>query len=161
MMSHRVVLACAVLLLAVVAVAACGDDDDEGTGTPDALPSIGSIQDQPEPVQELDAEAVEAEGGIIEITAAGTRFGPNNVSTTVGEAVTVRVINDDPQPHSLRIAGPDGVYETEDDAVTAPDSIEGGSTGELIFSPVIPGAYTFRCDFHPGSMGGRIVVGGD
>ena len=38
------------------------------------------------------------------------------------------------------------------------DAFYGGETGELIFSPLVPGAYSFRCDFHPDQMGGRIEV---
>ena len=77
---------------------------------------------------------------------------------TLGETVTIRLTNGDSVPHNLRIAGPDGQYETEDDAVTEPDQVNAGGSGELSFAPQIAGAYTFRCDFHPTQMGGQVVV---
>jgi len=61
---------------------------------------------------------------------------------------------------ALRIAGLDGQFDTEDDAVANPSQIEGGGgVGELTFAPLAAGAYSFRCDFHPTTMGGQIVVG--
>ena len=80
------------------------------------------------------------------------------MAVAVGEDVTIRVTNRDQLTHNLRLAGLDGQYDTEDDAVTEPDFIINGATGDLDFAPAIPGAYTFHCDFHPGSMGGQILV---
>ena len=60
---------------------------------------------------------------------------------------------------SFALAGLDGQFDTEDDAVTNPAQIAAGGAGELTFAPLAAGAYTFRCDFHPTTMGGQIVVG--
>ena len=142
-------------------VAACGDDDDGGGGTTiDRVPTVGALQTQPEPAQQLNAEATEPQEGVLGVQIEGARFQQNRLGAQVGQQVTIRVTNNDGQPHNLRIAGLDGRYDTEDDAATEPATIEGGSTGELNFSPPVRGAYTFRCDFHPGSMGGQIIAEG-
>ncbi len=44
------------------------------------------------------------------------------------------------------------------DAVTEPPAIGGNGAGELNFAPLVPGRYTFHCDFHPGTMGGQVVI---
>jgi plastocyanin len=154
----------ALRLLAVAAliasVACAGDDDSDEAETPTAaVPSFATPQPQPEPPQPLAAEQTSPTDGVIEVTAAGSLFVQNNLAVPAGETATIRVTNTDPTPHNLRIAGTDGLFETEDDAVTVPDGISQGSVGELAFSPVVDGYYTFRCDFHPTTMGGRIVAG--
>ena len=152
----------AVSLLGAVVLAACGDGDSNGggNGTIDRVPTVGALQEQPQPVQALDEEATEPEDGVLEVQIEGAIFLHNRLSAPVGQGVTIRVTNNDGQPHNLRLAGLDGQYDTEDDAVTQPATIEGQGAGELNFSPPVPGAYTFRCDFHPGSMGGQIIAEG-
>jgi len=137
---------------------ACGGNDSDKAAPGLTVPALGQLQAQPEPVQQLDAALTEPKEGVIEVSAENASFQPNRLSVPIGQAVTIRVANKDGQPHSLRIAGPDGQYETEDDAVTEPPTIGGGETAELTFAPQVAGAYTFRCDVHPGSMGGQIVV---
>lgn len=145
------------LVVGVLAAAACSGDGG-GDAVPGAGgPSLGEIQTQPEPVQ-ASGDLVESHDGLIEVHISGAQFVQNELGMTAGEPVKIRVLNEDGQPHNLRIAGFDGVFQTEDDAVTAPETIEAGGVGELIFAPPVAGSYTFRCDFHPGSMGGRIVV---
>jgi len=158
------------LLLASVAtltlLAACGGDDEKV----ETLPTVAVVQDtapapptlqiqaQPSPSQPLDTTASTAEDGIIAVEARDTLFAPNSWTTAVGESVTIRLNNADGQQHNLRLAGPDGEYETQDDAITIPEALNGGESGELTFAPLVPGDYTFRCDFHPDSMGGSIEV---
>lgn len=162
-MTPLVLRLAAVLLLFVPLAAACGDDDEASTPglvtqTPNVVPSIGGPRDQPAPAQELESSLVEPSDGVVEIAASGNRFVQNHIRMSAGQAVTIRLTNEDSTPHNLRIAGIDGQFETEDDAVTVPDAIEGGQVGELTFAPPAAGEYTFRCDFHPGSMGGQIIV---
>ena len=155
----------AVCLLVSPLLAACGGDDSASntpgvtTQTPNAFPSVGGPQNQPAPPQELDSEPVEASNGVIEIAASGTLFQQNYLHLNVGDAVTIRLTNQDSTPHNLRIAGLDGQFNTEDDAVTSPDQVDPGQSGELTFAPPAAGVYTFHCDFHPTLMGGEIVVG--
>ncbi|HEU4758958.1 MAG TPA: cupredoxin domain-containing protein [Dehalococcoidia bacterium] len=160
-------LALAALLLLT---AACGGGEGGGGSTPTRetpgaaqTPSSketppAALQPQPAPAQELGATITEPQGGVLDVTAVDFAFSPNHLGASLGQTVTIRLTNNDSAPHSLRIAGPDGQYETEDDAVTEPAQVNGGGTGELSFSPQIAGAYTFRCDFHPNRMGGQIVV---
>jgi plastocyanin len=155
---------CALVVAAVLFVA-CSDDEEKVEGGPTVevpqdtapAPSPG-LQPQPEPVQPLIPEALPAVDGIIAIEARDVLFAPNRWSATLGETVTIRVANADQQEHNLRFAGLDGDYETDDDALIAPDPIAPGEIGELNFVPQVAGNYTFRCDFHPGSMGGRVEV---
>lgn len=156
----------AVCLLLAPILAACGDDDaspQQSTGpitqTPNVIPSIGGPQEQPTPAQALDADPAQPSDGVIEIAASGLLFSPNYLKLNAGESVTIRVTNQDSVAHDLRIAGVDGEFDTEDDAVTTPDRIEPGQVGELTFAPPTDGVYTFQCDFHPTLMGGEIVVG--
>jgi plastocyanin len=145
---------------AALAVVACGDDDGDANGTPvptSPPASISGPEPQPSPAQPLDETVLEPEDGVVEITVQNTAFVGNNIRVTVGEPVILRVTNEDPTTHSLRLAGIDGVFLTEDDAITEPDSIGEQGVGELTFAPSLPGAYTFRCDFH-GTMGGQVTA---
>lgn len=159
---RRIALIVSPLLVVMFLVAACsGDDGDDGGAATvaDTSPTpLATVQNQPEPVQAVAGEPSQPEEGVYEITAENAAFQGNDVELPLGPPAIIRVVNRDQLTHNLRIAGLDGQYDTEDDAVTEPAAIEPGSSGELSFAPAIPGAYTFRCDFHPGSMGGRITV---
>jgi plastocyanin len=58
----------------------------------------------------------------------------------------------------MRIAGPDGQYDTEDDLASTQSSIKAGETGELVGQIDEPGTYTFRCDFHRTEETGTLTV---
>lgn len=158
----RIALIGSPLLVVMLLLAACsGDDEDDGGAATvvDTSPTpLATVQNQPEPVQPGSGEPSQPEEGVYEITAENAAFQGNDVVLPLGQPSIIRVVNSDQLTHNLRIAGLDGQYDTEDDAVTEPAAIEPGSSGELSFAPAIPGAYTFRCDFHPGSMGGQITV---
>jgi plastocyanin len=166
MLSLEMRPAIAFMLLLPLALAACGDDGDDEveTSPPASVPQDTApaptvvLQPQPEPAQPLDQQVSVIAGGLLEISAAGTLFAPNHWSMASGEPVTIAVTNADTTDHNLRLAGIDGMYDTDDDALTAPSPIVPGETGELTFVPQVAGNYTFRCDFHPQSMGGQIVV---
>jgi len=91
-------------------------------------------------------------------------FQPNKLTASPGHEVTVEVTNKGSNVHNLRIAGPDGEFETEDDAVIAPADEGGmkpGDTRSLQWvAPARAGTIRFRCDFHPTQMNGTITVGG-
>ena len=155
----------AALVAGALIVIACGGDDDNVTTEPtvdvpqDTAPAPSpQLQTQPEPVQQLDEQASPPADGIIEIAAAEAKFAPNRWNMELGDTVTIRVVNSDSQQHNLRLAGLDGAYETDDDALISPDPVAPGETGELTFVPQVSGNYSFRCDFHRESMGGRIEV---
>ncbi len=163
-MRYSRLLSAAVALAVAASLAACGGDEDVDTGPTVAVPQDTApapsleLAAQPEPAQPLDEQTSAAEDGIISIDARDVKFTPNRWSMSLGETVTIRVTNSDSQQHNLRIAGPDGEYNTQDDAVTAPEALSSGETGEMTFVPRVAGNYTFHCDFHPASMGGRIEV---
>ncbi|MCH8814480.1 MAG: cupredoxin domain-containing protein [Chloroflexi bacterium] len=153
------------LVMASVAVVvlgfACGgDSDDVENGEPNGSePTVGpQLLDQPAPAQGVDSEAITPSDGVVDIVMADVVFQQNNVQIPLGEPILIRVTNSDLVVHNLRIAGLDGQFMTEDDAVTDPSTIAVGDGGELTFAPPVAGAYTFQCDFHPTTMGGVIVV---
>lgn len=148
------------LLALTIIMAACSDDEDggpiaQGSATPEA--SV-AVQDQPDPVQAPAGTPSQPGDGVYEMVAENASFKGNDITLPRGQPSTIRVVNRDQLTHNLRIAGLDGAYDTEDDAVTEPLAIEPGGSGELSFAPAIPGQYTFRCDYHPGTMGGQITV---
>ena len=148
------------LILACICIAcSSGDSTSSATRTILSTEPPAGPRDQPPPAQQLDPQAVEPRDGVIEIAASGLRFEQNYLRIPLGQSVTIRLTNNDNTQHSLRIAGLDGQFDTEDDAVTNPAQIGAGGAGELTFAPLSAGAYTFRCDFHPTTMGGQIVVG--
>jgi plastocyanin len=157
----------ATLATPLVLIAACGGGNDDEPETSTLTPSVvqdtapaptAELQPQPEVPQQLDETASAPEGGTIGVEAREIRFTPNRWTVALGETISIVIANGDSVQHNMRIAGLDGQYDTEDDAVTVPAALNGGETGELIFSPLVPGEYTFRCDFHPAQMGGRIEV---
>jgi plastocyanin len=153
-------LLCALFFAALVACSS--DDKSVPTAEPTVQITAGPIAPalQPAPAQTLNAESIEPQDGVIEITASGQKFTQNFLRMpAANESITIRLTNNDNVPHSLRIAGLDGRFDTEDDAVANPVQIDGGGVGELTFAPQADGAYTFRCDFHPATMGGQIIVG--
>ena len=156
----RLARALLLLLAPVLFAAGCGDGDDGGDGvateTPNLFPSQAGPQDQPDPVQAIDATVSEPVDGVIEVTLADIRFSPNNLHVPLDGAATIRLTNNDPATHTMRVAGIDGRYDTEDDAIVP--TIGPGGVEELTFAGAAAGVYTFRCDLHPGSMGGVIVV---
>jgi plastocyanin len=166
MLMPNVRLFIALLSVGVLTIAACGGgDDDEIETSPtlfvpqDTAPAPSAVlQPQPQPAQPLDEQVSVVAGGLIEIGAVNALFAPNRWSMTLGEPVSINVTNADTQEHNLRFAGVDGQYDTDDDAITSPSPIAPGESGELTFVPQVAGNYTFRCDFHPGSMGGQIEV---
>jgi len=148
------------LLVAALFVAACGDDDDGGNGiateTPNLFPSQPAPQEQPDPPQAIDAALTEPVDGVIDVTLLDILFAPNNLHVPLDDTITIRLTNNDPATHTMRVAGIDGRYDTEDDAFVA--TIAPGTVEELTLDGAAAGTFTFRCDLHPGSMGGVIVV---
>ena len=161
-MPLRLLIIAPFLLLLTLFLAACsGDDDDAGAEIVEATPTADTnltVQNQPDPVQPPVGTPSTPEESVYEVFVEGAAYYGNTVNVTLGELAIIRVTNNDQLTHNLRLAGLDGQYDTEDDAVTEPAAIEPGSSGELNFAPAIRGAYTFRCDYHPGTMGGQVIV---
>lgn len=77
-----------------------------------------------------------------------------------GDAVNFTVPNNGISIHNLRIAGPDGEYNTDDDFVSDPGLIVGGAQGTLEFTLGEAATFPYRCDFHPTEMLGEVTVTG-
>ncbi|MBI2913300.1 MAG: cupredoxin domain-containing protein [Chloroflexi bacterium] len=100
----------------------------------------------------------------VEIAQNDNFFRPNTLTAGPGQEVTLQLTNKGANSHNFRIAGPDGEFETEDDAVLAPADEGGMNPGDSRslqwIAPGQVGAILFRCDFHPAEMTGTINVGG-
>ncbi|MEO6197977.1 MAG: cupredoxin domain-containing protein [Dehalococcoidia bacterium] len=159
-MNKRLYLIALSVATSLAVIAGCSGDDSpsDGTPAPTSPPaSISGPQPQPTPGQALDATVIEPSDGEVEIATRDTQFVGNNIAVPVRESSIIRVTNEDAAVHNLRIAGTDGLFDTEDDAVTEPTTIGEQGVGELTFAPSLPGSYTFRCDFHS-TMGGQITA---
>ena len=86
-------------------------------------------------------------------------FEPKEIAVQVGQDVTFDLGNDGALPHNMRIAGPDGKYNTSDDIVSSPDVVLGNQNATLEWQGAAsPGSIPFQCDIHPGVMAGTITV---
>lgn len=85
-------------------------------------------------------------------------FTQNNIHVQAGQTVNVNLTNTGSSIHNMRIAGPDGNYETNDDVVSNPDNVRAGATATLSFVFAQAGSTKFQCDFHPNEMTGTITV---
>ena len=77
-----------------------------------------------------------------------------------GDTVSFTVPNVGQSIHNLRLAGPDGEYNTDDDFVSDPNGHAGGEQGTLEFSLGEAATFPYRCDFHPTEMVGEVTVTG-
>jgi plastocyanin len=130
----------ALLAASALVLAACGDDDEETNGGE-------------------ESPAATAGAGGLSLTMEDDSFDPDELRVAAGSDVTIALTNDGNAIHNVRIAGADGEFESDDDAVSDPDRIEGGGLGTLVWTaPAQAGDYQFRCDFHPSQMTGTIKV---
>jgi mono/diheme cytochrome c family protein/plastocyanin len=81
-----------------------------------------------------------------------------NFLVAAGDTVSFTLPNEGAAIHNLRLAGPDGELDTDDDIVSDPATIPGGSQGTLEFEADSAATIPFRCDFHPIEMTGEITV---
>ena len=86
-------------------------------------------------------------------------FGPAAFTVAAGQEVTFNLSNDGTAIHNMRIAGPDGDYNTDDDIPVDTEILNAGDTAVLKWTaPDQPENIEFRCDFHPADMVGTITV---
>ncbi len=78
-------------------------------------------------------------------------FDPEKVTVAAGELFKITLTNTGEFVHNIRIAGPDGEFETDDDIASF--DIDPGGTGEIIGQIDEAGDYDFRCDFHADETG--------
>jgi mono/diheme cytochrome c family protein/plastocyanin len=75
----------------------------------------------------------------------------------VDTTVTFNLANDGSAVHNMRVAGPDGEYDTGDDSISDPAIIPAETSGAMEFSAPA-GSYDYECQFHPDQMQGQITV---
>ena len=93
-------------------------------------------------------------GASLEMTVGDFYYKPNEFRVPAGQRVTLNVTNEGRAVHTVRLAGPDGRYETGDDTMADPQMIRPGATVAVVWTaPTEPGTYNFRCDYHPGEAG--------
>ncbi len=77
---------------------------------------------------------------------------------TAGNTAGVTIQNDGGAVHNMRTTGPDGNFDTSDDAVSNPFQVDAEASGQIEVSFPAAGSYGYRCDFHPTDMAGEITV---
>ena len=101
-----------------------------------------------------EAAAAGAESGGVHLSAAGVAFDTKEVTLTAGEETTIPFDNEDSAPHNFSIY--------EDDSATKDlfvgTEVAGGSSTDYTIPPLDKGEYFFRCDLHPSSMVGTVIV---
>jgi plastocyanin len=100
-----------------------------------------------------DEEPVDVE---LDLGATNEGFDPAELRVEAGARFRITLTANDAFIHNVRIAGPDGEYNTDDDLTTDDDAEDGGTatlTGEIDEA----GTYEFRDDFHPELTGTLIV----
>jgi plastocyanin len=140
-------LALALSALLVLSFACGGDDDDDSGGDDETTAATTPAED--------------GNGGEVEFDVVMTdnAFTPTEFTVAAGAVVTFNLSNDGAAIHNMRIAGEDGEYNSDDDAVSDPDIVTGGGTATLEWTaPDEASEIDFQCDFHPTDMLGTITV---
>ncbi len=136
-------------IAAVIAVAVVGGflllsgggDDNSSTPAPTATPDprIAGL-----PIDQTITLEADDDGQNI-----NTRFVPNALSGNAGDVIEILVTNVGSVAHNLIFPGLDGEYDTSDDWLPDPFSLQPGETGRLVVKFDEPDTYPFRCSFHP------------
>jgi plastocyanin len=135
-----------VLAFAFPTESGLGDKTVSGSPTPEASPTP---QETPSGTP----------SGGLAVVMKDNLFEPAEMKVKAGASVTFDLKNDGVAIHNMRIAGPDGSYNSDDDAASDPNLISGGATGKLDWTaPDQPGEIKFQCDFHQPAMAGTITV---
>lgn len=100
------------------------------------------------------ANAHAAGGSSGEIVAAGVAFETDELAFKAGEATTLTFNNEDSVDHNVAIYEDDTA--TKDLFVGA--IVGGGASADYEIPPLDKGEYFFRCDLHPTSMTGTVLV---
>ena len=126
-------------------------EEDEGEATEGTPTAAASPTAEPSPG---------APGAGIAVSMKDNLFEPAELTVNAGEAVTINLTNDGVGVHNMRIAGADGNYNTDDDAVSDPALVNAGGTAVVNWTaPAQAGEVKFQCDFHVAlGMVGTITV---
>jgi plastocyanin len=92
---------------------------------------------------------------VIAISAKDLKFSVSCMLAPAGEAFTVRLTNNDTQPHEVAIYRDAGFS----DAIVKPDPFSGpGVTKDEQVPALAAGTYYFNCIIHPADMKGTLTV---
>lgn len=128
-----------------------------GDANSDATPPCGQNKAVPVnaggPVDVVDGTTINMRDNFFEVD------GETNPEMRVAATTSIATVLDNlgAAAHNFRIAGPDGEYDTDDDIISDPDLITGGSQGAATIE-LPAGTYLYRCDFHPDTMLGDVVA---
>jgi plastocyanin len=155
-MHRRLLLALfALLALSIAAVGCGGDDDDDSGGNGDGVTTAATT-----PAEDDGDDDGDNGGGqtSFDVTLTDNVFDPAEFTVPAGEDITVNLQNDGTAIHNMRIAGADGEYNSDDDAVS--DLIVAAGAASVVEweTPDEPGEYPFQCDYHLPDMAGTITV---
>src|SRR3990172_2860740 len=126
-------------------------EEDEGEATEGTPTAAASPTAEPSPG---------TPGAGIAVSMKDNLFEPAELTVNAGEAVTINLTTDGVGVHTMRIAGADGNYNTDDDAVSDPALVNAGGTAVVNWTaPAQAGEVKFQCDFHLAlGMVGTITV---
>ena len=93
---------------------------------------------------------------VIRIDMGDNFFFPNAITIRANQKYILALHNKGKEAHNLRIAGPDGQFDTEDDIVL--DDIKGGKRDTLALDLNVPGTFEFRSDSQAVEMTGALTV---
>ena len=91
-------------------------------------------------------------------------YNPTEIRGKAGEVIELVVTNTGTVSHNLRVSGPNKTYDVDtsgekgDDFEMPPNTVLPGKTERLVVKIDEPGAYPFRCDFHPQFQKGTLVL---
>ena len=89
------------------------------------------------------ANAFAAEPQVIEIKLDSYTIKPDSITVKVGQPVTLKVRNEATFiPHNLVIKAPNAGIDVKVD-------VSAGKSGEVSFTPTMPGSYEIMCDKEP------------
>ena len=101
-----------------------------------------------------DTSGGQAASGSLQIAENDAGFEPRAVTVAAGRPLRLTFTNKGRVIHNLRIAGPDGRFNTADDTVLGDPVVQPGQSASTEWTPPSqPGALAFRCDAHPTHTG--------
>ncbi len=125
-------------LLLLPLAAACGGSDDGAEATGPKTAPDGST--------------------IIAVKMRDNSFDPAAITVKSGTRITFELTNVGKLVHNMRIAPPNGNYDSPQAVVSVPELINASKTGTLKWTAGEPGVYNFRCDVHQIEQVGTITV---
>ena len=93
--------------------------------------------------------------GAITVVAESTSFSVERIEVQAGATTTIALENRDAVAHMLTVyvaASPEG------DIAADTGEVAGGERGEAVVFFAAPGEHAFRCEIHPDTMRGTLVV---